>query len=186
MALLAIGDITIRGLPVAELEAPIISLPDLQLSFEQQNTDMLLKYNPCVSVQYPLWSGSWLKNPIEITYVLYRLEYQNRLDISQSWKHHVLAINLCMADEIEWHGGSYYNLEAFHDVTGATHRDYNRYRLVVDVNGFTSNDLSAPQNIDNQFSDTFCSPWVYALDSSRDVSSRGNRSLINNPEAILS
>ncbi len=53
MALLAMGDVTIRGLPVAKLETPIISLPDLQLSFEQKNTAPLLHYNPCLSIQYP-------------------------------------------------------------------------------------------------------------------------------------
>lgn len=162
MALLAMGDVTVRGLPVAKLETPMTNLPELQLGFEQQDTATILRYNPCLSIQYPLWGGRWLTNPIEITYILYRLEYQNRLDISHTWKNHVLAINLCMADEIKWEDGEYYNLEATHDITGATNRDYHRYRLVVEVNGFISYDLSASHNIHNQFSDTFCSPWVYA------------------------
>jgi len=164
MALLAMGNVTVRDIPVKKHETPIVSVPDLYIGFRQREDDTLLEYDPRVSIEYPLWSGKWLRHAIEMTYIIYWIEYQCRKDIRGSWESHVLALHLHMADEIGWRSGPYYDLEKSYDVTGATFADLDRYRLVVEVNGFTSHDLSAPQNIHGQFCDRYASQWIYGHD----------------------
>ncbi len=165
MALLAMGNISIRDVPITKHDTPIVSVPDLQIEFEQHNDDTILRYNPCISTKYPLWKGNWLTHSVEISYIIYWIEYQYRKEIDNTWRSSVLSMHLSMADEIEWVSGSYYDLDKSCDVTGATFRDHNRYRLVIEANGFTSNNLMAPQNIHGQFSDQFFSSWIYGKDS---------------------
>lgn len=175
MALLAMGNITVRDIPVKKHETPIVSVPDLHIAFRQNDEYTFLDYDPRVSREYPLWKGSWLSHPIEITYIIYWIEYQCRKHLSDSWDSHILALHLHMADEIQWRSGSYYDLNQSYDVTGATFPDYHRYRLVVEVNGFTSNKLADPQNIHGQFCDRYNSAWVYGHHMSNNAILRNRR-----------
>lgn len=158
------GNITVRDIPVKTHETPIVLVPDLHIAFRSREEYTYLDYDPRLKAEYPLWKGSWLSHAIEITYIIYWIEYQCRRNVSNSWESHIIALHLNMADEIEWRSGQYYDLSRSYEVTGATFPDYNRYRLVVEVNGFTSNDLSSPQNIHGQFCDRQCSPWMYDYD----------------------
>lgn len=165
MALLAMGHINIRDLPITEHKTSVISIPDLYIEFEQQHENTILRYDPCIHQDYALWKGKWLTHPIEISYIIYWVEYQHRECVRDLWQSHVLAMHLTTSDEIVRTSGPYYDLGESFDVTGATFRDHNRYRLVVDIHGFTSNDLKTQQNIHGQFHDHFNSAWVYQRDT---------------------
>jgi hypothetical protein len=163
--------LTVLAMPAAAQNLPTVNTPDecqpgLYIDAHTDSYGTTLLYNPSLSVNCPLFSGSWLSHESELIYIMYWVEHQHRPSINHPWDSDILLSYLLQYHEIYALGGSpYYNLGGGHAINGATIGHYHRYRLAVHVVGYTADSPNIPNNIEGKFDQIFYSSWLYGPDS---------------------